>query len=678
MVTTRNDVTSWDAAYGELLEWVPDLMWPTSVQTYGQMRTDPQLRAILQAYALPIRRAAWGVDGTDCRPEVAQLVADSLGLSVLGTEQRAKRGPVRFSQVNRLAMLHLTFGHMPFEKEYDVTDGATARLVGLYERMPQSIDQILLDDKDQLLGIRQTSRSGTSSDVIGRESLVWFAHEREGGAWQGRSLLRDSYGAWLMKRELWRSNATSLRRNGMGVPVVTAPLGATPAQVAEAQRLAAAHRVGDRSGVGLPAGFIMELKGITGSVPDPLPFINYLDQQMSRAALAGVVDLGNTSNGSRALGDTFVDLLMLALQAVADDVADVWTADVARDVVALNYGEAEPVPSVVVGEVGESYEVTAATLQTLLGSGALSASPELEAYVRERWKLPTKVVDLAPAPALAPIVPAPVPGAGAAQDTAPAPVAASVWPFRRQLTDVEARALVDPVTIDSQYQDAVNLALSQWTSTFAPQVRDLILNAVAAAFKDGPQGFADLTVDLPPDLVATITQIMLGAAQQAQTGQAAEATGQGVELPPEPPALPTLDLQSFAAGMLQLLVKGMVTTASRKAIAAYATPGVTKDDVELLVAGALDSLTLAQPRDTFGAIVAYGQGQGRSSVLATAPVGTYTASEIMDSATCGPCAVIDGTVFSSREAADAAYASGGYSECAGGLRCRGIVVTTWD
>ena len=680
MATTfRNDVTSYDAAYADLMEWVPDLMWPTSVQTYGQMRTDPQLRAILQAYSLPIRRASWAVDGTGCRPEAARLVGDSLGLPVKGSDARPARGPVRFAQVNRLAMLHLVFGHMPFEKVYDVTDGMTARLAGLYERMPQSITRIDLDDQDQLLGIEQYARQGSKGPVIGRESLVWHAHEREGGAWQGRSLLRDAYGAWLIKREMWRVNASSLRRNGMGVPVVTAPLGATPAQIVEAQRLASAHRGGDRSGVGLPSGFIMELKGITGSVPDPLPFINYLDQQMSRAALAGVVDLGNTSNGSRALGDTFVDLLMLSLQAVADDVADVWTADVAADLIRLNYGDQEPVPVITVGDVGESHEVTAATLQTLLASGALSASPELEAYVREQWKLPAPTPPAAPVPVPSPSTPGdtPTPGAGAVQDAVPAPVAASVWPFRRQLTTVEARALVDPVTIDEQWQTAVETALQAWATTYAPQLKDAILNAVAAAFKDGPQGFADLTVDLPPDVVAGITQIMLTVAQQAQVGQVEEAVGQGVDLP-GPPDLPVIDLQAFAGSMLQLLVKSMVTTASRKAIAAYAAPGATKDDVEAQVAGALDTLTLAQPRDTFGAIMSYGQGQGRSSVLATAPAGTYVASEIMDANTCGPCAAIDGTVFPSREAADAAYASGGYSECAGGLRCRGIVVTTWD
>lgn len=703
--TLGNDVTSYDAAYADLMEWVPDLMWPTSVTTYGQMRTDPQLRAILQAYSLPIRRASWSVDGTGCRPEVAQLVADSLGLTVKGSDQRASRGPVRFAQVNRLAMLHLVFGHMPFEKVYDVTDGRTARLSALLERMPQSIYRINLDADDQLSGIEQWKRTGSDRDrIIQRPSLVWFAHEREGGAWQGRSLLRDSYGAWLMKRELWRVNATSLRRNGMGVPVVSAPPGATPAQVIEAQRLASAHRVGDRSGVGLPSGFTMALQGITGTVPDPLPFINYLDQQMTRSALAGVVDLGNTSNGSRALGDTFVDLLMLALQAVADEVAETWTADVAADVVALNYGEDEPVPTVVVGEVGASHEVTANTLQLLLASGALSASPELEAYVREQWKLPAVNQD-AEAPArptfaydldygiltlnerraqvgLEPVPGGdviPLPAAQRVVDTpAPpvAPVAAAApqeWPFRRQLTAVEARSAVDPVTLNTQHAQGVDKAVEDWTTTYRPEVVAAILAAVAAAGTD-LEALTALEVDTPPELTAALTASVLTVAKQAQAEQVREAKAQGVT--PGSAVLDEVALSAFAGAMASLLVRGWTSAASRKAVQA-AQGGASAADVQAAVGQHLDSMTDAQPRDSFGAVMAYGQGQGRSSVLAVSPAGTYTASEVMDAATCGPCSSIDGTTFDSLEEADAAYASGGYSECEGGLRCRGIVVTTW-
>jgi hypothetical protein len=52
---------------------------------------------------------------------------------------------------------------------------------------------------------------------------------------------------------------------------------------------------------------------MTGSVPDAIAFVSYLDQQMSTMALAGLIDLGNTDNGSRALGDTFLDLFLLSL-----------------------------------------------------------------------------------------------------------------------------------------------------------------------------------------------------------------------------------------------------------------------------------------------------------------------------------------------------------------------------
>lgn len=660
--------TGWDVTYAELLEWVPDLLWPTSIQTYAQMRTDPQLRSILQAYSLPIRRASWSVDPTGCRPEVARFVADSIGLTVLGDDDtRPVRGPIRFATINRLAMLQLVFGHMPFEKVYDTSDGRSAKLVRVAERMPSTLDNILITDEGDLAGVTQAPRTGGRSVPIPRNRLVWFAHEREGAAWQGRSLLRDSYGAWLIKRELWRSNATSLRRNGMGVPVVTAPPGATPAQVLEGQRLAQAHRVGDQSGVGLPAGFLLELKGITGTVPDPLAFIQYLDQQMTRAALAGVVDLGNTPNGSRALGETFVDLLMLALQAVADDVADTWTADLAADLVALNFGDDEPVPPVVVGSVGADKAVTAEALNVLLTSGALSADPALEAYVREQWKLPARELPAPPTVPAPPVAP-PVPVAAAA--------APKDWPFRRQLTDVEARSTVDPVKLATQHGNALDKAVDRWTTTYAGTVAGAITAAVATAYDDGPEAVAQITVDPPAGLADDLTADVLGLAEQAQAEQEREAKAQGVTLTGSP-ALDAVAAGAFAGAMTSLLVKGWASAGARKAVQLMADPGATEADVLAGVEAHLGTLTDAQARDAYSAALSYGQGQGRSSVLNVAPPGVYTASEVMDAATCAACADVDGTVFASLEEADAAYASGGYTECQGGLRCRGIVVTTW-
>jgi hypothetical protein len=121
------------------------------------MRRDPQLAAVLSALTLPIRRATWCVDPAGVRDEVAQLVADDLGLSVLGHEDEpgpARRRGIRWEQHLRLALLSLVFGHMPFEQRYDMV-GGRARLAALSERMPNTIRQIVLDRDGMLAGIKQ-------------------------------------------------------------------------------------------------------------------------------------------------------------------------------------------------------------------------------------------------------------------------------------------------------------------------------------------------------------------------------------------------------------------------------------------------------------------------------------------------------------------------------------------
>jgi hypothetical protein len=377
-----------DASYVDVSEAVADLEWPLSVTTYSRMRRDPKLTAVLGAVTLPIRRASWAIDPAGCRDEVAQLVADDLGLPILGSEDEpgaARRRGVIWAQHLRMALGCLTWGHMPFEQRYEV-DGSRAHLVALSERLPSTIRQIVIGKGGELAGIKQDI---TGDTLIPENRLVWYVHDREGAAWQGQSLLRPAFGAWLLKHEMWRVHATSIRRFGMGVPGVTAPAGATPGQVAEAQRLASAARVGETGGIGLPAGFEFKITGLTGTVPDALAYIRYLDQQMSEMALAGFLDLANTTNGSRAMSESFVDLFMLSIQAIAEDMATTATA-LAVQMTDYNFGEDEAAPKVCVADVGTRHEVTAESLGLLLGSGALSRDPELEAFVREEWNLPER------------------------------------------------------------------------------------------------------------------------------------------------------------------------------------------------------------------------------------------------------------------------------------------------
>jgi hypothetical protein len=380
------------AMFADTTETVPDLIWPASVATYSRMRTDPQLTAVLNAYTLPIRSGTWAVDPAGCRDEVVQLVADDLGLPILGSANKpgpARRRGVKWEKHLRLALLMLVWGHMPFAQRYDIRDGR-ARLAELAERMPSTITDIETNDDGSLKGIVQFG----GDRLIKASNLVWYAREREGAAWQGRSMLRPAYGAWLLKHDAWRVLATSSRRFGAGTPVVHPPTGATPAQVAEASRLASAIRVGDQGGVGLPPGWSLELAGISGGTPDTLAFVRYLDAQMAQSVLASVLNLDSSANGSRALGDTLVGLLEMSWAAAAEEIADPATS-LSVQIVDYNFGEDEPAPRVVATDINRP-EVTGEAIAQLVQVGAIQPDPEMDAWLRSRYRLPERDPDASP------------------------------------------------------------------------------------------------------------------------------------------------------------------------------------------------------------------------------------------------------------------------------------------
>jgi hypothetical protein len=670
---------------GEWMELIPDLIWPNSVQTYARMRHDPQLTAVLAAYTLPIRRATWAIDPAGCRDEVVQLVADDLGLPILGADEEpgpARRRGVRWADHLRLALLSLTFGFAPFERRYEIRDGR-ARLVNLGERLPHTIGAITLNRDGTIKTIQQDL--APASAPIPADRLVWYVHEREGANWAGRSIMRAAYGAWLLKHEVWRVHATSIRRFGMGVPNVEAPPGATPAQVAEAQRLASAMRVGDQAGVGLPSGFKLNITGMTGSAPDALAFIHYLDQQMSRQALAGLMDLGDTSNGSRALGQSFLDLFLLSLQAVAEEIAETATSGqpgipgIVTQLVDYNWGEDEPAPKVVVQDVGSRQEVTAEALDMLLRAGAINPDPELEAYVRKTWRLPERSQEALPAPPVPEPAPEPAPTPQARQKRRAARArhiraAADQEGVRRQLTLAEDASGMDPEKIQQAWQTALDALLETWegiADDWRTQLADQIEQAIA---DDDLEALADLTLDSTA-AAALIAAAMIAMAVLAAEQMADEAASQGVQV--EQPSVDEEALGAVATVIAALLAAWLAGAAAREALR-LAVPGAAAAPVATAVVAFLLGLSDRFLRDQLGAALSQAQAAGRFAVLDAAPEAEYVASEVLDASTCGPCREVDGHVFNDLDDARAAYGNGSYIACEGGVRCRGTVIALWN
>ncbi len=386
-------------------EETPELRWPQNVDVYDRMRRqDAQVISVLRAMTLPIRRTSWRIDANGARPEVAQQVADDLGLDLVGDDPNRKilrtRDRFSWSEHLRMSLLMLTFGHSFFEQVYRIDDSGLARLRKLAWRPPKTISQIDVASDGGLVAIEQHGAvmNGGGSPRIGTERLVAYVNDREGGNWLGQSLLRPAYKYWLLKDRLLRVQAQTVDRNGLGVPVYEGsklPESVTGEErskrekdeLNEGLKLARGFRSGDNAGAAIPSSAKLTLKGVEGVLPDADKPIRYYDEQIARSVLAHFLNLG-TETGSWALGSTFEDFFTLSLQTVAMQIADTTTQHVIEDLVDLNWGPSEPAPRLVFDEIGSRHPATAESIRALITCGALTADGQLESHLRTIYGLP--------------------------------------------------------------------------------------------------------------------------------------------------------------------------------------------------------------------------------------------------------------------------------------------------
>lgn len=376
-------------------EETPELRWPLSVRVFEAMRKqDAQVISVLRAVSLPVRRTTWRVDPCQARPEVAQMVAEDLGLPLVGGAPMAPtrtRDRFSWSEHLRMALLMLTYGHSFFEQVYRIDAGGYARLRKLAPRPPRTIMRIMVGLDGGLEGIEQLppAMAGGTVVEIPVERLVAYVFDREGGDWFGQSLLRGSYKNWLIKDRLLRVQAQTIERNGMGVPIYYGAESDEQEDLIRGKALATSYRSGEAAGAALPFGAKLQLQGVIGRLPDANPAIRYHDEQIARSTLAHFLNLG-TQTGSWALGSTFADFFTMSLQTLAQQVADTANQHIVEDLVDINFGPDEMAPRIVFDEIGSRRDATADAIKSLIESGALVPDPKLEEFFRTSFGLPTK------------------------------------------------------------------------------------------------------------------------------------------------------------------------------------------------------------------------------------------------------------------------------------------------
>lgn len=364
-------------------EYNPNLQGLAAMSTYEKMRrSDAQVAATLMSMKLPIRSAEWTVvapdDATPVEKEAADLVRECL------LEE------IKFDAVIRNALLMLDFGVAAHEDVWKI-DGNRVRIAKLAARLPITFQRWIVDDSENLTAIEQFGAKGNTyiTVQVPAEKLAIFTNEQEGANFAGRSMLRPVYQHWYLKNNLYKVDAISIERNGMGVPYAIMGADSKKEDREAALRYLSQLAAHEKTSVLFPNGWDFGIKGVDGTLRDPKDSIAHHNMMIAMAALAQFMMLGQTQGGNRALGESLGDFFYLGLQATAKSIEEELNRSTVKRLVDYNFAGVKRYPRVIAQKIQAiQFETLYAALKELAGAGLVQGDDELESYLRKQMGLP--------------------------------------------------------------------------------------------------------------------------------------------------------------------------------------------------------------------------------------------------------------------------------------------------
>jgi len=332
----------------DLGEYNPVLEGRNAFLIYEKMRrSDADVKAALLACKLPIRAADYqivpGAKENEPGFELAKQIAEEVRENLLGgLESPTSTGcwvTQNFESVKENALLCLDFGCAAHEDLWHI-DGEKVRLRKLAPRLPYTFYRYHVDaDGESLLYVEQYGYRGNNfvNVLVPAEKLAYFVNDMEGAYFYGRSVLRAAYQHWYMKSQIYRIDAISIERNGLGVPTIKQGANVSAEDRKAAQtwvQMLAAH---ESTGISLPNGWEFALTGVSGRVRDPQASIQHHSEMIMRSVLANFLTLGTTQSGSRALGGSMRDFFYLSLEALSRKIDETISNTSIRRLVDYNY-----------------------------------------------------------------------------------------------------------------------------------------------------------------------------------------------------------------------------------------------------------------------------------------------------------------------------------------------------
>jgi hypothetical protein len=687
------------------MEQAPELQWPNSILTYQTMWNDSQVEGLLAGTVLPIRRYRWMIHPNGCKMADVEKLAGDLNLPIKGKDSDSrKRAKGRFSHDKHMfhAFKALGYGHYFMEQVAEIGTDGIAHLRKLAPRPPHTLQSINVERDGGLKSIQQNVNGQRQTNFgqapeIPASKLVAYTWDQEGANWLGRSMFRAIYKNWLIKDRLLRVDALKHERNGMGVPVAFGAPGMGPTDLARLNALAQSYKAGEGAGAAFPNGSDLKLLGVQGSLPDTIASIRFHNEEMARRFLMMFMQLGESSHGNRALGESFIDFF-----AVNQDTTARWYADITSEHVIEDWWdwnidpEADETPYLTWERSDDPRDAFGPFAQ-LVQTGAIQVDDELEEAIREAMALPPRST-----PRVQITVPGSTDPAGSGSgvsdnnpneqaspdssiETAKArgragrdvkgaisPVPVPARPLRRQPNEVEASAAMDFATMDINWQ----LALDKLFNDYRGQVVTAQIEELHSLVNKHANNLEALAALEAPALGADVIETAMKAMFDEGVRQAQEEAASQGHVIAAPAAEDHANFLERARAVDEVNARTLGAMAGTRAMR-LSGGKLTKAEVAQQTREYLDGLAFAMLRDRLGGALTAAQNVGRRAVMSEGPAARYYSSELLDQNCCAPCSMIDGTEYTNLSDSERDYPAGGYVSCSGGDRCRGTVVAVY-
>ena len=386
-------------------EWLTQLSGPRGKRIYREMRdNDPTVGAILYAIETAVRGVDWKVVGNN--EETRLFVEQCLGDMSHTWEDLV-------AEILSMLTYGFSFHEIVYKKRLGNNRDSSKRSkyndgkIGWRKipiRAQETIDTWDFDDQGGIVAAIQVSEPKFQQVPIPIERGLQFRTGVHKGNPEGRSILRNSYRSWFLKKRLENIEAVGIERDLAGIPIAYVDTLLDDKYRSEIQDILRNVRRDEQEGIYLPLAYdengnqlikfdLLSSAG-TRQLDVTAPIERY-DRRIASTVLADFIFLGQMNVGSFALSSDKTELFSTSLKSILGMISSVFNMHGIPRLLEINGMPLEESPTLFAGDVETADLEKLSDFISSISSAGMPLFPDddLENWLRKQAHFPPKSPD---------------------------------------------------------------------------------------------------------------------------------------------------------------------------------------------------------------------------------------------------------------------------------------------